>query len=574
MVDIFISYASEDKLRVEPIAKAIAAQGWTVWWDRVIPAGTLWHEEIGKALNTAKVVIVVWSATSINSRWVREEARMGIEQLTLVPIFIDDVPPPLGFGSVQGIDISRWKPPQSSPEFKKLISDISAILNPSQFEEKEEEDIQTVESQKLVKTLPKRRQEAEQEPRKQTLLKGQWKIIVGFVVAIGIMASGLFFLNENSTRKVNDIKQKPDQLLKYKEEKSQNPPTEEFKKKKEIQKELQVALKKKEEEALELYIKGSDAYKNNQFKKAISLFSSALKIIEVPSIYRFRGTCYMVISNLDLAEKDYERSLFLYKNTNDIKGEGISLGNIGSIYSYRGEYQKAKTYYEMALKNAQKTEDRKNEGNHFGNLGIVYDNLGEYEKARNNFNEALGIAKEVGDQGGEGYWLGNLGSVCYSLGEYSKAEDYYTKALVITQQIVDLRGKEIWLGHLGIVYEKLGQYEKAKKHHQEAYDIAKKIGDRQSEGNHLGNLGSVYYKLGQYQKALEKYQEAYNIAREIEDRSGQGKCLDALGKAYSSLGQKEKAKNHYTRALKIFEEIKSPSANITRKNIDTLEEKK
>jgi len=39
MSDIFLSYASEDRARVLGLVKALEAQGWTVFWDRMIPAG-------------------------------------------------------------------------------------------------------------------------------------------------------------------------------------------------------------------------------------------------------------------------------------------------------------------------------------------------------------------------------------------------------------------------------------------------------------------------------------------------------------------------------------------------------
>ena len=38
MADIFLSYARKDKDRIEPLAKALGGQGWSVFWDREIPA--------------------------------------------------------------------------------------------------------------------------------------------------------------------------------------------------------------------------------------------------------------------------------------------------------------------------------------------------------------------------------------------------------------------------------------------------------------------------------------------------------------------------------------------------------
>jgi len=99
MADIFISYASEDRSRVEQLAKALEDQGWSVFWDRTIPAGKTWRQVIGEALETARSVIVAWSKTSVDSRWVQEEADRGLERNILIPILIDKLKPPLGFAT-------------------------------------------------------------------------------------------------------------------------------------------------------------------------------------------------------------------------------------------------------------------------------------------------------------------------------------------------------------------------------------------------------------------------------------------------------------------------------------------
>ena len=46
MADIFISYASDDLQRIEPIRKALEDQGWSVWWDRTIPPGKSFDQVI------------------------------------------------------------------------------------------------------------------------------------------------------------------------------------------------------------------------------------------------------------------------------------------------------------------------------------------------------------------------------------------------------------------------------------------------------------------------------------------------------------------------------------------------
>jgi hypothetical protein len=100
MPDLFISYAREDRNRVRPLADALAAHGWSVWWDRQIQAGRTFDEVIAEALATARCVLVVWSKDSIGSSWVREEAEEGSRRKILIPVLIDDVRPPLGFGRI------------------------------------------------------------------------------------------------------------------------------------------------------------------------------------------------------------------------------------------------------------------------------------------------------------------------------------------------------------------------------------------------------------------------------------------------------------------------------------------
>ena len=88
MSEIFISYASEDRARAQMLADALSARGWSVWWDRKIPLGKSYDEVIEKALAQAKCVIVLWSAVSVASEWVRNEATEGSGGKSWFPRFL------------------------------------------------------------------------------------------------------------------------------------------------------------------------------------------------------------------------------------------------------------------------------------------------------------------------------------------------------------------------------------------------------------------------------------------------------------------------------------------------------
>ncbi len=58
MSDIFISYAREDRKKIEAIAKRFENQGWSVWWDRKIPPGKTFSQVIEEELADARCVVV------------------------------------------------------------------------------------------------------------------------------------------------------------------------------------------------------------------------------------------------------------------------------------------------------------------------------------------------------------------------------------------------------------------------------------------------------------------------------------------------------------------------------------
>ncbi len=132
MADIFLSYSREDRAAVEPLAEALVASGYSVWWDKQLTGGKRYLEETEAELNAAKAVLVVWSKTSITSHWVADEAGAGRDTGRLLPISLDGSMPPLGFRQFQVIDFSHWRPSSDdSQEMFDLLGALSRLSPPS-----------------------------------------------------------------------------------------------------------------------------------------------------------------------------------------------------------------------------------------------------------------------------------------------------------------------------------------------------------------------------------------------------------------------------------------------------------
>lgn len=122
MADIFLSYARRDRLSVEPIARQLIYDGWTLWWDPEITGGGQWHQLIATELASARVVLVAWSSTSLASDWVRDEAGEGKRRDGLVSISIDGSEPPLGFRQLQCLPMAGWRFERESESYQQLYN--------------------------------------------------------------------------------------------------------------------------------------------------------------------------------------------------------------------------------------------------------------------------------------------------------------------------------------------------------------------------------------------------------------------------------------------------------------------
>lgn len=130
MSNLFLSYASEDRDRVRPLADLLAREGHSVWWDQRLNPGAQFQQEIDTALAQADRVLVLWSNRSITSSWVQAEASEGLERGILMPILLDDVKPPLPFRQRNAARLTRWQDDPADPEILRLLRGIRTQPGP------------------------------------------------------------------------------------------------------------------------------------------------------------------------------------------------------------------------------------------------------------------------------------------------------------------------------------------------------------------------------------------------------------------------------------------------------------
>ncbi|MGN6848621.1 MAG: TIR domain-containing protein [Sphingomicrobium sp.] len=182
MTDVFVSYKAEDRARIAPLVRALETGGVSVWWDAHIGGGEEWRQTILRHLEAAKCVIVVWSKRSVgpNGEFVRDEAARAQKRKTYLPVRIDKVDPPLGFGEMQALDLTGWKGDTSDPRYEAVVTALRSRFG--------------------IKAKKARTSSAEQQGVDRRAL-----IAVGSVTAIAIAGGGAWFLARPAAAKSNSI---------------------------------------------------------------------------------------------------------------------------------------------------------------------------------------------------------------------------------------------------------------------------------------------------------------------------------------------------------------------------------
>ena len=128
MADVFVSYSRADKDRVAQLVDALETQGLSVWWDPAITPGDEFDALIAAELDAARTVIAVWTPASVDSRWVKGEAREAADRGVLVPVRFDNARLPIDVRAIHTTDLDGWNGDRASAPFRALLTALEAKL--------------------------------------------------------------------------------------------------------------------------------------------------------------------------------------------------------------------------------------------------------------------------------------------------------------------------------------------------------------------------------------------------------------------------------------------------------------
>ena len=120
--DVFISYSSNDQDRVVKIAEKLRSAGVSIWLDESgIGAATLWSKEIAGAIKGCKVLVLMVTPNSVQSKNVVKEVSLAAEQnKQILPVILEptQIPEALEYhlAGIQHLDVNGMSASESAEE--------------------------------------------------------------------------------------------------------------------------------------------------------------------------------------------------------------------------------------------------------------------------------------------------------------------------------------------------------------------------------------------------------------------------------------------------------------------------
>ena len=132
--DVFLSYSREDKARVLEFAGALRAAGVNIWIDQGgIDGAALWGESIVRALEGAKVLLLMVSPSAVSSHNVAKEVMLTSERKgNILPVHLEPTTIPLGLkyplAGIQHIEFYHGDPDENLQAVLRSLAGLGVTI--------------------------------------------------------------------------------------------------------------------------------------------------------------------------------------------------------------------------------------------------------------------------------------------------------------------------------------------------------------------------------------------------------------------------------------------------------------
>jgi len=242
---------------------------------------------------------------------------------------------------------------------------------------------------------------------------------------------------------------------------------------------------------------------------------------------------------------------------------------LGEVAHLHGNLIKGLEIYEECLEISQENNLVELIRSCYKNIGFIWFYRSEYDRAKDYFDKAYALCHEVQDQVGAALLKSNIGLVYQMKGNYQQALKMFQESSATAESSGDLSSWAQSLHNIATVQIWLGKLDDARQNFQKALAIFEELGSPNKVAMSMNNLGSVLWERDMLQDALEAFEQAYEIFCQLEHRLSAAACLVNIGTIHLDSNKLDKAEKCLISAKEKYQEI-GPSPGFTECEIQNI----
>lgn len=304
---------------------------------------------------------------------------------------------------------------------------------------------------------------------------------------------------------------------------------------------------------------GNAYYEAGKYNEAETYFSKAYTISVETKDVLHEAFSLLYMGRNDLVQKKLDRSRYKLEQALQLFTKMGFKRLIGQTTLFLTDLKFKQTHNKECLYNYNQlchlflSSNKKLVAEIFCNIGNVYNYYGEYEKALENYKKALNIIVEIKNFSEEGKILRKIGQSLIKLKRYSEAENYLELAKSHSEKSSNLTQHIKTNTLLGYMFYKLGNYKKAINILKENLIVANEKENLKEIGRCNLYIGITYIKLKDYKTARKFLEMALFVFKKDEHYWFQALAFKSIGKLECALKNNKKAIINYENANKIWE---------------------
>ena len=269
------------------------------------------------------------------------------------------------------------------------------------------------------------------------------------------------------------------------------------------------------------------------------------------------GEIYSRQAQWELSISYLEKSIKIFRDENDTKGNIHCQNILGTIHGDQGNLNKAKEHFENALVALQEIQDTALIGKIEINLSIINNMQGNYNEALSYLKRALLNFEKVGNLKRIAEIKQNLGMVYIKKKEFTTALNEFNDSIEISLRSSYLQNLGIAYINKAFVYVQLKDLDLAGAFAEKAMEIADKVNDKLSIAEVYKIKGIINRNKNNLAVSESSLLTSYRLNKDLKNQLNLAEVACELGILFKQKGETEKGNRYLKEALGYFRKINS-----------------